>query len=532
MQKFIEKFRDEIQGVLSGFDRLIFRGSLPRLNQGYWDQRRRVFVARGMEEYCWQNQILFKDYFDHVKQVSEELKNRTKQSFHEQKLPWIYLRDPKADKEQVARQCAREQGIGSGLVCAISVLEPSPTFEHSVTNIIRRVRPSHVIYQYQIHPELGWMHARIQTWFPFHIQIAINGREWLSQQMAAHKLAYHKHDNCLVWVEDYSQAQTLLDRQLETHWATLLDGFARQLNPMHDKLFERYTSEYYWTSFQSERATDIVFRQNKYLARLMPLLVRHSVLNFSCADVMRYLGRKVNLSGEIPAHFSGTLQADLKRRPEGERVKYRMNGNATKFYDKAYTPVGSVLRVETTVTHVEDFRVFRPKQGGSEDDLAWRPMRRSIADIHRRAEVSQKANDRLLDALSDIDDSRSLEELTDKIQKRTVFGGRPVRALRPWADDKSLLAAINRGEFLINGFRNRDIQKLVFGTGALSDKERSQRSAMISRRLRMLRAHGLIQKVNRTHRYLVPPQARAILAAVLTSAKTSVRQLNELAKAA
>jgi len=39
-------------------------------------------------------------------------------------------------------------------------------------------------------------------------------------------------------------------------------------------------------------------------------------------------------------------------------------------------------------------RVYRPKEGGPEEDLAWRPMRRGIADLHRRAEVSQKANDR------------------------------------------------------------------------------------------------------------------------------------------
>src|ERR1035438_2780189 len=115
----------------------------------------------------------------------------------------------------------------------------------------------------------------------------------------------------------------------------------------------------------------------------MPLLVRQAVLSFSCADVMRYFGRRVNQSGEIPANFSGTLQADLKRRQEGERVKYKMNGNSAKFYDKAYSEVGSVLRgAETTIATVKDFRVFRPKEGGPEDDLQWRPLRLGVADIH------------------------------------------------------------------------------------------------------------------------------------------------------
>ena len=84
------------------------------------------------------------------------------------------------------------------------------------------------------------------------------------------------------------------------------------------------------TQAQQDVDLDLVFKDADYLRRLMPLLVRHAVLNHSCADVMRFLGRKVNQSGEIPANFSGVLQTDLKRRQEGERVKYKMNGNSAK----------------------------------------------------------------------------------------------------------------------------------------------------------------------------------------------------------
>jgi hypothetical protein len=40
-----------------------------------------------------------------------------------------------------------------------------------------------VLYHYSIDPEWGWMNARLQTWFPFHLQVCLNGREWLAQQM-------------------------------------------------------------------------------------------------------------------------------------------------------------------------------------------------------------------------------------------------------------------------------------------------------------------------------------------------------------
>lgn len=331
MQQFIEKYREQINGVLTGFDRLVFRGSLRRLNYGRYDGGLKAMVAKGMEEYLWQNKILFKDYQDHVKRVSERLKKAALAPFEKQKIPVIFGPDPSEDKSRVARKVAAERGVTSGLVCAISTMEPSPTFEHRRTHIIRRTRPCHVLYQYQIHPELGWMHSRIQTWFPFNTQVALNGREWLARQMAQEGLKYVQQGNCFVWIEDYQRAQELMNRQMEKNWAELLNGFARELNPEHESIFSRYPASYYWTCNQSEWATDIVFRQADFLKRLMPLLVRHGVLSYSSADVMHYFGRKVNLSGEIPATFSGTLKTDLKRRQEGDRVKYQMNSNSAKF---------------------------------------------------------------------------------------------------------------------------------------------------------------------------------------------------------
>ena len=438
----------------------------------------------------------------------------------------IFLRDPKADKDELAR------GVKSGAVCALSALEPSPTFEHRdahhpVNAALRRALPIS-------DPSRGGMDVRPH---PDLVSVqhpgGVNGREWLARQMDQEGLKYRQEGNCFVWIEDYEQAQKLMNRQLEMNWAGLLDGFAGQLNPVHESIFERYPASYYWTAYQSEWATDIVFHEADFLKRLMPRLVRHGMLSYSSADVMRYFGRKVNQSGAVPANFSGTLETDLKRRHEGERVKYRMNGNSAKFYDKAYSEWGSVLRgAETTINPVEDFRVYRPKEGGPEQDLQWRPMRKGIADLHRRAEVSQKANERLLNALARVDDARSVDELTADIQKHTHWNGRRVRGLRPWAEDKELFTAINHGEFLINAFRNRDLRALLYSAEAELPAERRRRSAAISRKLRLLRAHGLIQKVARTHRYHVTEAGRAILVAVLITARTSVNQLNQLPKAA
>ncbi len=533
MQQFTGKYQDQIQGVLSGFDRLIFRGSLRRLNYGYPDRKLHAAVAQGMEQYLCLSHILFKHYSSHVKRVSEELKKESLRIFHQHHVPVVFLRSPRVDKEELARKIAAENRISVGPVCAISTLEPSATFEHRGTHIIRRERPCHVLYQYWIDEQLGWMHGRIQTWFPFNLQIGINGREWLARHMDREGLKYRQQGNCFVWIEDYAQAQKLMNRQLETDWAELLNGWAQRLNPIREEVFRHYPTSYYWTCYQSEWASDVSFASAGFLQRLMPRLVRHGMLSFSSPDVLRYFGKRLNANGAIPKYFRGSLQTDVKDYREGERVKYRMNGNSIKFYDKAYQAQGSVLRVETTLNRVKDFRVFRPKEGGPEADLQWRPMRMGIADLNRRAQVSEKANQRMLDALAAVDDTQSVEQLTRQIQKPVLLKGGRVRGLCPWGEDRELLEAIHHGEFLINGFRNRDLQKLLYGEQpAGSDREGRRRSAKVSRILRMLKMHGLIHKVGNTHRYHVTAFGRTVVPAVLTTARTTLHQLNRLQEAA
>ena len=529
MDKFIEKFRDQILGTLSGFDRLVFRATPRRLNNFYRDHNKGILVAKGMQEYFWQNELRFKNFGDHVKLVSGRVKEAFLKPFVEQKLPVEFVRSPKLNKDEWARALAAKHGIESGLICALSTMEMSPTFEYQKAQLVYHLRPCNVLYSYQNHPQLGFMYARIQTWFPFHIQVGINGREWLARQMDQEKIRYLRHDNCFSFIEDYTRAQQLMDEQLKTDWPALLDGFGRQLNPLHEEIFAKFPTANYWTAYQVEWATDIVFRDAAFLKRLMELEISHAIESYACRDILRFFGKRVSRSGEVPERFNGELKSNLKQYREGERAKFFMEGNSTKFYDKLYSAIGSVLRAaETTTQKVYMFRTYRPKEGGPAEDLRWRTMRQGIADLHRRAEVSQKVNERLINALASVDDSQRLKELIEKVQKPAKMKDRRVRALRPFAEDYLLLQAINHGEFLINGLRNRDLQKILYTKPAESEAEQRRRSAAVSRKSRILRAHKILHKIPRTHRYEVSTEARTMIVAILTSAQTSLNQVNEL----
>jgi hypothetical protein len=513
--RFIQRFEDKITGVLSGFDRLVIRGYL-----------RAIVNPAGMKNLLWRRQIRLPQFGSWAQSLTEQLKQASCQAARDQNRPIVYLPSSDTDKDQLAREIAAKDGITHGLVAVLTSVETCMGFDiyrnkdQKKLELQYRLRKCLFLYHYWIDDQFGWMSARIQSWLPFPIQICLNGREWLARMMDRNKSGYRRDDNCFPWIEDVPKAQRLMNRQLRISWRKALQRVARQLNPVHGRIFRGFWARYYWSVFQSEWATDVMFRKASDIAAIYPALVLHGIQTFSSGDVMRFLGRKVH------GNFEGDITSDFKDRHEGVRIKHCVKKNSVKAYNKA----GNLLRVETTMNDPDDFKVFRTKEGDPHGKAAWRTLRRGVADIYRRAQVSQASNERYLDALAAADTSTPLGELIRHICKPTTYNGKRVRALRPWAEpDLALFHAVSRGEFCINGFRNRDLQSLLYDQAADIPDEKRRRSARISRLLRMLRAHHLIQKVARTHRYVLTARGRDIISAVLASQHITLEQLNNLA---
>lgn len=525
MNEFISRYNDQLSGVITGFDRLVFRGNLA-LNH-----------ETGMKGYLWANGIAWKDYAAHVGEVSQRVKQASLAPMEAANRPVRYLNSGKESKEEMARAIARQDGIVEGPVCAFTAVEPCLSWRVSGNRqtqklqLLRSMRQCLFVYHYWIDAVFGFMSARVQTWFPFALYVYMNGRERLARQMDQAGLRYQRCDNCFPWIEDFPRAQTLMDEQLKTDWTAALDACAARTHPLLAPLCANYPMRYYWTSFQSEWAMDIVFRDPAQLRHLYPQLIHLGMISLSSPDVMRFMDKKVSEKGKTCGPAMHEVVSDVKVRSEGVRIKHRLGKNSIKLYDKAYSDAGAVLRPELTLNAPGQFRVFRHRTGQDEDrPMQWRPLRAGIADLQRRAEVSQKALDRYCTALARVDDTTTLRELAAAVEKRVRWHGRPVRALHPFeAGDLALLTAVNRGEFTINGLRNRDLQSLLFVGPPTTKAEARRRSAAVSRKLRLLRAHGIIQKLPHTHRYQVTANGRLLLNAVLSAQRTTTQQLTTLA---
>jgi hypothetical protein len=473
-----------------------------------------------MFNFLWQKQVLLKDFKSYVMSVTERIRQATLRLTAEARLAVEYVASAASNKEDIARRIAAQRNVREGLICVLSCVECCRSYE------IRRNRESRELelrnvpskclhyYHYFLHPKLGFMHVRFQTWFPFTLHVCLNGREWLARQMDSARLGYVRRNNCFVALEDVPAAQQLMDQQLKTDWRTMLDALAAKVNPVEEEIFGAHPVPYYWSADETEWASDIMFKSPERLAALYPRLIQHGMQNLCSADVMRFLGRKLRSEQGPPGNFVGEVVSDVKHRPEGMRIKHRLNRNAIKMYDKE----GSVLRVETIINDPRDMKVYRTREGDKHGALAWRRLRKGVADLHRRAQVSQASNERYLTSLATVENTMALGELAERLCQPVVWKGKRVRALNPLAgDDARLLEAVNRGEFHVNGFRNRDLRPLLYGDREVTREERRRQSSCVSRKLRMLRAHGLIHKVSKTHRYVLTTKGTQAVNALLAA---------------
>lgn len=494
MQSFISKHRDKIHATLSCFDRLIFKGHLP------------INYSDSMEGFLAQQGILIKDFKKFVPKQAERIKLHAIEVAARQGRPYLYL-ERFVRKEKLAREIAKRDRVNEGLICVLAAVEPCQSFKIAYGKGKPRLRGARrkclCLYYYYLDPNFGFMHVRIQTWFPFTIQVYVNGHEWLARQMDHAGLGFRQLENAFHWLEDPEKTQRIAHEFVGQKWPRILEAFANEVNPLMGDLLENMS--YYWVTDQSELATDIIFTDRASWQSLYPRLLKYATLCLSAEDVLSFLGRKLH------GLFTGEVLTDCKKRWPGTRVKHRMKENWIKMYDKH----GVILRIETVINHPREFKVYRQGKRKGKKVMGWFPMAKGVANLKRYAKVSRMANKRYLEALSLVDDPGPAHHALQKVAKPTRIQGRSFRGFNPLSrDDMKLFAAVLRGEHVIHGFRNADVRKRLFREQRSTENTRRQ-SARVSRLLKRLHVHGLIAKIPRSRRWRASMRGRHIIAAFL-----------------
>lgn len=522
MQKFITKHQDHLLGTLHGWDRVRFRGTI-----------RMLANASGLGAWLSHRGVLLKDFKGFAGQLNDSLRACVQAVAEAGGRTIRYLASSALSKEDLVRELLRREKISEGLVCVLSCVESCQSYDLRRNRQTQRLELTPALrkclhwYLYFMDAMFGLCHVRIQSWLPLTVHICINGREWLCRELHKQGIAFVRSDNCLTRVANLDAAQKLLHAQPWAPWTRLLNGLLQRSCPALLELpWGERPMEYYWSADETEWATDLMFRSPQALAELYPSLIRHALSTFSSREVMRFLGRtRLPARGGVDGRFNGEVVSDLRSRPEGLRIKHRMNQNSIKMYDKQ----GSVLRVETTINDARDLSVYRASESDPKGPKRWQRLRKGVVDLPRRAQISQAANTRYLEALAEADSPTPLGKVADAVRQPVLRGTRRYRGLAPLSGPDAQLAEILlRGEFTLHGFRNRDLRERLHPE-ACSVEERKRQSARVSRLLRLFREHGLILKIKGSHRYQLTSQGRRTLPAFLAARHASAEQLNKMA---
>jgi hypothetical protein len=497
--KFIAKFTSSIVAVLGCFDRLLFKGYLPF---GGDEHLNRWVDLKNLRR---------KDFIPLVNKMSEQLVEHAKNVAQNAGRKYLYLQGRRR-KETLIDNILREEKITSGLIAVLCCVETCRTvklrFGKNRPWLQFAYRPQRVLYYYWLDERFGRIHIRIQTWFPFTIQIYLNGHDWLARQMERQGIGFVQRDNAFTQIDDPQAAQKLSDRFEKIAWQSQLDRWARKVNPLlrAKGSLVRYFS-YRWVIDQAEYSTDILFKSHQALKPLYHRLLDHAAVNFSAQDILTFLGRKMDrrLKGEI-------LTSCRKDRQPGARIKHRMKNNWLKMYDK----FGQLLRVETVINQSREFKVRRRRMRDGQRKMVWCPMNKGIANLHRYRQVAQSANHRYLNALSVVADPaaayQQVGELirTKQVKHRRFAGFNPARR-----EDVQLFRAVMSGDFAIEGFRNAQIRKLLYPRAPTQPSNIKRLRNAIGRQLKKLHVRGLIAKIPRTRRWRVTHRGQQVLGTCL-----------------
>ena len=496
MNTILEQYKDKINGTFSFFDRMIIKGHIFQL----FSLSGRKFLLSSLD-------VLLKDFSCYANQVTSQIVSHVENIAASQNRPLIYLSSARLPKEQTALDVLKDDPVSEGLLCILSVVENCQTFQpvkqdDGLLQLRSVTRKCKYYYFYYLDKNFGFMHVKLQTWFPFMIQVYINGREMMKHRFDESGISYKMYDNSFFEISDIDRAQKLADSFDSKALCRQLDLFAHKVNPYLDTIESILHAGYHWCVDQCEYATDVMFKSREALEDIYPSLVGHAFYDFKCTDVFSFLGRKLD------PKFQGETVSDYRKRPTGWRIKFKMKSNSIKMYDKF-----SCLRVEMTINDPREFKVYKDvhHQDGTVSKR-WVPMGKSISNLYRYAEVSKAANRRFLDSLQDIVPAGSIEREINEVCGKKTVRGKTVTGYNVWSKETiQLFEAISDGKYLIRGFTNKDIRIILYPKIHAEKKVRGK----MSRTLSKLRAHGLIRKIPHSRKYLVTDKGRRIMGALI-----------------
>lgn len=485
-----EKYQKKIAGVISCPDRIVIQGTLPG-----W------CYPDGMTAFLHSQKIKIFDYPKWANTLREIIRTNAERIAIRHGIEIEFIR--KIDsfrKEARIKEILKKRGMHPGLVHIFSAMESCTSYKPWHDKTTHRTFLKYDsgkclhYYFYFIDKEFGLCYIRVPTWAPFRLQFYCNGHNWLANLLDKCGIPYMLNENAFLSINDFETAQRLAD-SLNIHSLHLaLNKFADIYCPVAT----RYHISYHFSIMQLEYATDIIFSSHSALRPLYDPLVRTAIHSVKPENIATFLGRRLH------PNYQGEMGNNFNTRIEGTRIRHQMGDSSIKMYDK----FGIILRIETTTNNVSDFKQYRTvytRRGEQVKKIA--SVKKSIYSLPDMFKILKSSNHRYLEFISTLVDVSGGIKNLEKITRSVESDDRTYRGFNFYdSEDLKLLEVLSRGEFNINGFRNKLLRQYL----------PHKNSGAISRILKRLHLHGMIRKIAKGYKYYVTSLGKTVIAAGLT----------------
>ena len=197
VMSIIDWKKEKIKGVLSTFDRIIIKGYSLQLSN-----------VSQMGYFLSHNNVLLKDFGTYAEDVTKSLCTHIENIAKTNNRPYKFLYGNDSDKGELAKEILNENPITEGLICIFSNIEVCSTMNVIKNGETKKLelrwgpRKCKYYYLYYLDKDFGFMHIKIQSWFPFMVQIYINGHEWLKQQLIKENIHFEMYNNSFSYIEE------------------------------------------------------------------------------------------------------------------------------------------------------------------------------------------------------------------------------------------------------------------------------------------------------------------------------------------
>jgi hypothetical protein len=520
MDSLLDKLASKVNGTITGFDRIVFKGII-----------RPIMYTAGMESFLRTRKVLNKDFKSYAMAQSQLIIEAAEEFSAKQGRGKItYIPSINTRKESLAHERQAKRAITQGLIGIWSCVESCNTFratynpENTYPSLrFEKSRCKH-LYFYFDDPNYGFMSIRLQTWAPYEIQIALNGREWLRRSLDKAGCSYLVSGNKFLHIDDYGLAQKMLDAQAQVDFGSVLRGFLPSVFPCMEEVLGPVLS-YYWTYWQSEVAKDYLFENVDELGALMDDFQLHALITGKGERILKYFGSPVTSSGLLRKGADPKITSRTNNWYDGLRVRHWSDGNSVKLYNEH-----NVLRFEMTMNRPARFKIHRHTEGQDKSEQKkFLPMRKGVADTAARFTVSKGVVNRLTEHMSAVESKERLGGLLASLTLPVISRAKRFRALDALGKDREVLCAASDPACDVCAITNKALQKALEGTPWARGMSGKRLSGRISRHLRLLREHGLIRKLPSQRRYTLTDKGRRLAAAVDSAMAASVVDLLRLA---